>query len=170
MFRYTLLLCIAVASSGFAQEQKTYDCTMTEANRQFDFWIGHWQVTDKAGETTYGHNTISSREKGCLLLEEWRSARGSSGTSMNYYDPSNGQWHQHWVDSGSTIIHTAGGMKDGSMVMEGTIYYLAQEQKAPFRGTWTPMEDGRVRQFFEQQDDQGQWQPWFEGFYSRSSE
>jgi hypothetical protein len=33
---------------------------------------------------------------------------------------------------------------------------------------WTPLADGRVRQFFEQSDDDGtNWTPWFEGFYSR---
>lgn len=166
MSRYLMLLWLVVSSSALAQQP--VDCEKKSENRQFDFWLGKWQVTDKAGATVYGENTISSRDKGCLLLEEWESARGSSGTSMNYYDPSNGQWHQHWVDSGSTIIHTSGGMQEGSMVMEGSIYYLAQGQKAPFRGRWTPMQDGRVRQFFEQQDEQGQWQPWFEGFYRRS--
>ena len=39
-----------------------------------------------------------------------------------------------------------------------------------FRGTWTLLEDGRVRQFFEQSADQGKsWQAWFEGFYKRKS-
>ena len=38
----------------------------------------------------------------------------------------------------------------------------------PFRGRWTPLEDGRVRQLFQQQDDEGVWQTWFDGYYSRS--
>lgn len=33
---------------------------------------------------------------------------------------------------------------------------------------WKLLEDGRVRQFFEEQDEQGEWQVWFEGFYSRT--
>jgi hypothetical protein len=38
----------------------------------------------------------------------------------------------------------------------------------PFRGLWTPLPDGRVRQFFEQSNDGGEtWVPWFEGFYTR---
>jgi hypothetical protein len=32
---------------------------------------------------------------------------------------------------------------------------------------WTPMMDGRVRQFFEEQDATGKWQVWFDGYYSR---
>ena len=32
------------------------------------------------------------------------------------------------------------------------------------------MDDGRVRQFFEQSNDEGEtWSPWFEGFYTRQS-
>jgi hypothetical protein len=36
----------------------------------------------------------------------------------------------------------------------------------PFRGRWTPIADGRVRQFFEEQQE-NEWQRWFEGFYSK---
>ncbi len=54
------------------------------------------------------------------------------------------------------------------MVLRGKIYYINQSLEADFRGTWTPLEDGRVRQFFEQSVDGGEnWSPWFEGFYSR---
>ena len=55
----------------------------------------------------------------------------------------------------------------GAMLLVGTIRYLNAGTQHPFRGRWTPLDDGRVRQFFEQQDDEGQWQTWFEGFYSR---
>ena len=167
MSRLSLLLLASLAMPVLAQEPPVYSCEATPQHRQFDFWLGRWEVTDESGETTYGHNTISSREKGCLLFEEWVSTRGGSGSSMNYYDPSDGQWHQHWVDAGGSIIHTAGGMVDGSMVMEGSIYYLANGRETAFRGTWTPQEDGRVRQFFEEVNEQGEWQPWFEGFYRR---
>jgi hypothetical protein len=54
------------------------------------------------------------------------------------------------------------------MLLSGTIHYIANGQTAPFRGLWTPMPDGRVRQYFEQSNDDGAtWEPWFEGFYSR---
>jgi hypothetical protein len=163
----TTLCALCLALSAQAQQAPGYSCEATPEHRQFDFWLGQWVVTDAAGEQTYGHNTISRRDKGCLLFEEWLSSRGGSGSSINYYNPSDRRWHQHWVDSGSSIIHTAGGISGGSMRMEGSIYYLASGKSAPFRGSWTPLEDGRVRQFFEQQDEAGVWQPWFEGFYRK---
>ncbi len=161
-----ILLCGTCFSlSALAQPTPSYSCD--GPHRAFDFWLGHWEVTDAAGEQRYGENRISSRDKGCLLLEEWTSSRGGTGSSINYFNPSDEQWHQHWVDSGNSIIHTAGAVVDGSMVMDGSIYYLGNGQTAAFRGTWTPLEDGRVRQFFEQQDEAGDWQPWFEGFYRK---
>jgi len=37
------------------------------------------------------------------------------------------------------------------------------------RGTWTPLDDGRVQQFFEQSRDGGEsWYTWFDGYYQRA--
>jgi hypothetical protein len=113
MYRIILLIGLLLGMQAQAQGPKPIDCEASPERRQFDFWLGDWEVTDKAGETVYGHNTISKREKGCYLYEEWRSASGGSGSSMNYYDPSNGKWHQLWIDAGFSIIQTAGGIEDG---------------------------------------------------------
>jgi hypothetical protein len=78
------------------------------------------------------------------------------------------QWHQIWTDGGASIIDIRGGMEQGSMVMVGTIYYLAESIEKEFRGRWTPLEDGRVRQFFEERDETGEWKTWFEGYYTRN--
>jgi len=54
------------------------------------------------------------------------------------------------------------------MVLEGEIQDLAVGGGNKFRGTWTLLADGRVRQFFEESPDGGKtWNPWFEGFYTR---
>ncbi len=163
----TLLFSACLALPALAQQAPGYSCEDIAEHRQFDFWLGRWAVTDATGEQHYGENTISKREKGCLLLEEWLSSHGGTGSSINYFNPADGHWHQHWVDSGSSIIHTSGGLVDGSMVMEGSIYYLGAGNTAAFRGTWTPLADGRVRQYFEQQDEKGEWQTWFDGYYRR---
>lgn len=36
-----------------------------------------------------------------------------------------------------------------------------------FRGRWSRLDDGRIRQFFEEKGEDGAWNAWFEGFYSR---
>ena len=98
---------------------------------------------------------------------------GFAGTSMNFYSRERDAWRQVWVSPG-VIIDISGGLVDGSMVLTGTITYQAQAASRPFRGTWTPLDDGRVRQFFEEQrpgdDGEVAWQSWFEGFYARQDQ
>ena len=158
------VLFFIISALSEAQAQ-SYDCMGSDTHRQFDFWLGQWQVTDADGTTVYGENEITLSERGCALREQWRSSRGGTGSSINYFNPVDGLWHQHWVDSGASIIHISGGMKGNSMVLEGRIDYLQPPRSADFRGRWTPLADGRVRQFFEERDAEGEWQTWFEGFY-----
>ena len=164
-------LALTMASGPLAavEAPPAYACETTAAHRAFDFWLGAWQVTDKSGDTLYGHNKIIKAAHGCLLTEAWQSRRGSRGRSSNFYHPGDKQWHQHWVD-GSSIIDIAGGLEQGAMVMRGSIYYFQDQRRAGFRGRWTPQADGRIRQFFEEQNAEGQWVPWFEGFYRKVDE
>ncbi|RLQ22320.1 hypothetical protein DWB85_08555 [Seongchinamella sediminis] len=164
MRSFVLWFCL-LPLAAFGQQQG-FDCNNSAPHRQFDFWLGEWAVHNGAGELG-GHNRITAVQQGCVLEEQWRSVRGGTGQSLNYYDPGGGQWRQLWLDAGASIIDIRGGLEDGSMVLEGSIYYLASGSQKPFRGTWTPLADGRVRQFFQEQDDDGNWQTWFEGFYTR---
>ena len=83
-------------------------------------------------------------------------------------DKTSDQWVQIWNDAGGSQINIRGGMTDDGMLLTGTIHYVANGTTAAFRGLWTPLPDGRVRQFFEQSSDDGEtWTPWFEGFYTR---
>ena len=141
-------------------------CTQDQSPyRDFDFWIGQWQVVQPDQERVLGRNTISREERGCLLIERWTSAGGGTGTSINLYDPLKEQWRQVWQSAGG-FIDMSGGLDDqGRMVLEGTIHNNVSGQQAPFRGRWTPNDDGSVLQEFWQKDDQGEWQSWFRGLY-----
>jgi tetratricopeptide (TPR) repeat protein len=142
-----------------------YPCEQPAEFHQFDFWKGDWVVT--ANGLHAGKNKISVREHGCLLMEEWQGASGSTGVSINYYDPAKHKWVQQWLSADGTLIHIEGGLRDGNMVLEGDAYYYGTGVRAPFRGTWTPLPDGRVRQYFEQSDDGGKtWNAWFDGYYA----
>ncbi|MBA3565160.1 MAG: tetratricopeptide repeat protein [Gammaproteobacteria bacterium] len=145
-------------------------CEYDPKHREFDFWIGEWDVADASG-TPQGENSITKQESGCVLVEKWTSLGGSGGMSINFYDPGMQQWVQQWVSANGGFINIVGGVEDGSMVLVGTINGPGQAApRLPFRGTWTPLDDGRVRQFFEQSNDGGKtWAPWFEGFYARKS-
>lgn len=100
-------------------------------------------------------------------MENWTSTQGGTGTSLNFYSPVAERWRQVWVSPG-TIIDISGGLRGVDMVLEGSIAYAGPELAIyPFRGTWSPLPDGRVRQFFEEAREPDVWKPWFEGFYTR---
>lgn len=146
---------------------RAYPCEHDDAFRAFDFWVGDWVVHDKAGSLA-GTNTIERAQRGCVLIENWTSASGGTGMSINYLDKESGEWVQVWHAEGGSQIHIRGGMTDEGMRLTGRIHYIANGTTAPFRGLWTLLEDGRVRQYFEQSSDEGEtWTPWFEGFYTR---
>lgn len=159
-----LILLVMVIPLVFATETKPSPCE-ADVYRQFDFWLGEWTVELKDGKPA-GNNRIT-RENKCLILEQWQSTRGGRGSSVNYYNPKKRQWVQHWIDD-TSIIHLHGNLHDGSMVLEGTILDIGSGETSPLKGSWTPLPDGRVRQYFEQKQD-GKWQPWFEGFYKKTN-
>jgi len=135
---------------------------------QFDFWLGAWDVHLEDGRKA-GVNEIRKEQGGCVLVERWTSSRGGTGTSLNYYDPANGQWVQNWVSADGSLIDIRGGLQDdGSIRLEGFVQYVGQAGRNAFRGHWTPLADGRVRQHFEESTDGGKtWNDWFLGFYTR---
>jgi hypothetical protein len=168
---FTLALAVMVPacyveptiSDVYAQTTKA-DCTAPE-HHQFDFWLGDWTVT--AGGKTAGSNKIESVMEGCGLLEQWTSARGGHGTSLNFYDRRTKTWSQAWIDEGGNALHLAGTFADGRMV-------LASEPRQTDAGvdvqriTWTKGGDGTVRQVWESSTDGGKtWSIAFDGVYTR---
>ena len=145
-----------------------YPCEYDEQFSEFDFWVGKWDVHVASGAVA-GHNEITREQRSCVLIENWTSATGGGGMSINYVDKIAGEWVQVWNDASGGQINIRGGMTEEGMLLTGTIHDVASAQTKPFRGLWTSLEDGRVRQYFEQSDDDGEtWVPWFEGFYTRS--
>jgi len=149
-----------------APAQRASPCE-SGAYREFDFWAGNWIVKVASGEEA-GRNSIEIEQRGCALVERWTSADGSTGMSVNFYDPVARVWTQQWVSPGAVLTMT-GGLVDGAMVLEGPLHYRKDGRATLLRGTWTRLPDGRVRQYFQESSDQGKtWTDWFDGYYSRT--
>jgi len=86
--------------------------------RQFDFWVGEWQVNTPDGKF-HGTNRIEREYGGCVIHEHYLTGRGYSGESLNIYDASRKVWHQSWVDNSGTLLTLEGHLIDGRMVLEG---------------------------------------------------
>ena len=159
------LVALLFVATPPAAAQQPPTCDSAE-HRQFDFWLGSWQVTTPDGKTA-GANTIQSVLNGCALEESWRGAGGSIGKSLNMYYQRDGRWHQSWVDGAGGRLDLTGGLDEaGRMVLSGTM-------PGPEGGevlheiSWEDLEDGNVRQHWRVSKDGGQsWQDAFVGVYS----
>ena len=139
-----------------------------DPRRQFDFWVGEWDVFTPEGKKV-GENRIEPLFDGGALAEHWSGAGGIRGTSINAWEPVTERWHQTWVDSGGSLLLLDGGLVGGQMVLEGRA--PADDDPARMeqqRITWTPNADGSVRQCWEVSADGGAtWRVAFDGRYRR---
>lgn len=88
-----------VHSSASAQEStKEQPCNTPEA-RQFDFWIGEWNLT--WGDEGKGTNIITSTLGGCVILENFDGTPSITlkGMSVSTFNARSGKWEQTWVDN-----------------------------------------------------------------------
>lgn len=161
-----VLWILFVAMAHVAPAQQPSPCASPQ-HRQFDFWIGEWEVT-RAGQRA-GTNRVERILGGCALYESWTGAGPSRGHSLNAWDPGDNKWHQTWMDNEGTVLMIAGGIVNGEMVMEGE-RRLADGTRQLERITWTPDADGRVRQHWQASRDQGmRWTTVFDGTYQRKT-
>lgn len=156
-----LLLALLLPFPAFAETPAP--CAM-DAFRQFDFWLGTWNVHTPDGKLA-GTNRITAEYGGCVLHERYDTGRGYSGESLNTYDPGSRRWHQTWVDNQGTLLLLDGGLRGTSMVMEGKTRDTAGTVTR-HRITWTPNADGSVRQHWESTDATGKWTTAFDGRYT----
>lgn len=153
----------AVPGAGESVVNVSPSCAAPEY-RQFDFWIGEWEVSDKGKPS--GANRIERILDGCGLLETWRGASGYRGNSLNFYDASRKRWHQTWVDTTGLALSLEGEFANGSMVLAGKHNDPKQQHEVHDRITWTPNPDGTVRQLWETSADGESWSAIFDGLYS----
>ncbi|HEY6929405.1 MAG TPA: hypothetical protein VJA66_06995 [Thermoanaerobaculia bacterium] len=135
--------------------------------RQFDFWLGDWDVVDSAGKPA-GKNHVVSLFDGCGLQENWESAQGARGTSLNVYDAVTGHWHQTWLDDHAGLLQLDGGLDGGKMVLVGSRPSVKDKgTRVVHRIIWTPMDD-KVLQHWEFSKNEGRtWTTVFDGTYVR---
>jgi hypothetical protein len=115
-----LILALGMPPGAGAEETEAppAPCTTSEA-RQFDFWIGTWDLTWEGGT---GTNVITSELGGCVVEENFdgRDAEGKGlvGRSVSVYSPAKGKWLQTWVDNSGGYLDFEGGWNDADATME----------------------------------------------------
>lgn len=142
----------------------TAPCT-TAANHQFDFWVGDWTVTTKDGKPA-GTDLVTRDYDGCVVIEHWHGAHGTNGEALNTFLPDSNQWQQTWTDNTGLTLFLIGKMQGNSMVLSQT--HFVNGKQTIDRVAWTPLADGRVREYWDESTDSGaHWKPVFDGYFKR---
>jgi len=111
----TGLFSAAAIAQGAAAKPAAQACSAPQ-HRQFDFWIGHWDVFQPDGKQA-GENLIEPILGGCALRESWQGRGGFAGTSLNAYDAAGKRWHQTWLDNQAGRLDLSGGLEGQAMLL-----------------------------------------------------
>ncbi len=97
--------------------QRPAGCTAPET-RQFDFWLGEWDVSPSVSTTgvTVAESSITLHDQGCVIIEHWRPFGGGHGHSINMYDAGDRKWHQTWADSNGQRTEFAGAVDEAGVL------------------------------------------------------
>src|SRR4051812_944997 len=154
--RKTCILFFLLVSSLFPKAQvPPHPCATDTMYRQFDFWIGNWEVFGPKGKA--GESTIERILDSCVILENWTSARAAyTGKSFNTYNASTKQWQQTWVDnSGGSTEYLRGHAEKDKMIFYADKNLGQDGRNFLRRLTFYQLNPGKVRQHGERSDDDG---------------
>jgi hypothetical protein len=154
-----LVLCMGTV---WAQEEKP---ALPKEARQFDFWIGEWDLTLEGGT---GHNTISAILDSAVIQEEFVGG-DFKGKSVSVYNRHTLKWQQTWVDNAGGYLDFVGGFEGGKMVLART----AERDGVRFlqRMVWYNIERDQLDWNWERSDDAGKtWKVLWQIHYVRKKQ
>ena len=145
-------------------------------HRQFDFWLGDWQIeqaiTGANGETLRlpATTSVTLAAGGCALVERWSGTvqffwegmekpEAMEGLSVRYFNPREGRWFIHWLDSRSASFGEPfrGTFQDGLGTF--TVTRATPRGTSTSRITFAQPGRDRVRWELAVEDGGGKWQP-----------
>lgn len=139
---------------------------VADAARQFDFWIGDWDVT--WGDDQHGRNHVEAILDGKVLLEQFDGAPATPlrGMSVSVYRPHPGEWRQTWVDNQGSFWSFVGGFADGRMTLQTDD--VRDGRPVRLRMVWYAITADALEWNWERSDDGGQtWQVLWHLHYTR---
>lgn len=167
--KYLFFLFATVITIQLAAQKP---CT-APAYRQFDFWIGDWDVYGKNGSKA-GDSKISLILDSCIILEEWTSAGSNqglryAGKSFNTWNRNSRQWQQTWVDNtGGTTEYLEGKYDDQKIIFLTKPFTFTKDTMAIRKLTFYNLSNDKVRQLGEISKNNGNsWQTEYDLEYRR---
>lgn len=143
------------------------NCLAAE-HHQLDFWIGQWNVYDKAnGNMHVGTSRIEAVTNGCGIAERYDSPNAPggaySGASYSAFDRNDGQWHQFYVDVNGNATWYSGRLQRTDVVLTAPGAKGSMQKM-----TYHPVGDGAVEQIGMVSTDGGKtWNPGYDYIYRK---
>jgi hypothetical protein len=141
----------AYVRRGAVLPRRSPGCLAPE-NRQFDFWVGEWDVTRTANGDVVAESTIELIDQGCAINEHWRPFRSAHGDSLSIYDAGDRRWHQTYVDATGRRTEMSGGLDP-----QGVMRFDLPPGGASTRMSYQRLDGNSVRQWGDHRDTNGNW-------------
>ncbi|HEX3468412.1 MAG TPA: hypothetical protein VHT05_10070 [Candidatus Elarobacter sp.] len=166
---FVLLTSAVLSCGGLASAQTPAQPCADPAFHALDFWVGDWIVRTASG-AQIGRSRVDSILGGCAVHEHWFASNGGTGESLTSLDPASKTWRQHWISWNGTQSDYVGKVDGRDVVMIAPGVDAAGKPQL-LRMRFSPLPDGRVRQYMEASSDNGTtWAPAFDGYYARTGQ
>jgi hypothetical protein len=151
-------------------DRKFQPCKYDANARKFDFWVGDWDVRPNvANGPIVGSSSVQVVSGSCALLENWTSARGQVGKSLNAYNAATGGWQQFWIGQlGGTTEYRESSWDGPTLVFVARPNASGPSTAPVVRLSFTPVSADQVRQHGEISNDGGKtWSTTYDFMYFR---
>lgn len=122
--------------------------------RQFDFWVGEWDLSWP--DSGRGVNVVTIELDSCVIEENFTTLDEAPfrGHSVSTYDKNTNQWHQTWVDNTGAYLDFFGGWRDSTMILSRI---AADTSGGSFmqRMVWHDITPNSLEWNWERSDDHG---------------
>ncbi|HVR40902.1 MAG TPA: hypothetical protein VMU84_17555 [Thermoanaerobaculia bacterium] len=149
-----------------AQARKNqHPCSAAPEFRQFDFWLGEWDVEANGAKTA--RSSIQLILDDCTIYENYGTLNNAySGKSFSMWNASLKRWEQRYVDTQGSSSDWIGKLEGDAMVFLRT--KDATSSATTNRMTYTKEGPDKVRQKVDVSTDDGKtWSTQFDGLYVR---
>ena len=142
-----------------------------EKAKQFDFWLGDWDLT--WGENGRGRNIISKILDEKVIQEQFTSLPGDEtppfiGLSLSVFNIQTDQWQQTWVDNQGGYLDFKGSMDGDKMILSRQA--IIEDRPVQQRMVWHNIQADSLDWSWERSDDGGQtWKMLWAIQYQRQS-
>ena len=163
-----VLFGLLFATNTFAAPNSD-SCAANSANRQLDYWLGHWKIGAE-GSSGNAHSDVTLSLDKCLVVENWDGGRGHYGQNVFGYTADDKNWYGMFADNeGRVHVFTSGKIADGTAEFEGTSRGPNGESVLN-RVKVIRLNPNKIEQRWEKSSDNGAtWNVAFRGEYSRAN-